>query len=423
MQNYKKTIIAVAVIAAMTVGMTGCSDNENTENNSGANGAIPNLTEDGIMPPMSSNFEVTQEILNADIYSGLVQIGDTVIQLPTTVGDFLSAGATINDDTSEDFLMNSKEVKNVDMTIGGTQFRFLAENNESERISLKEAETNTIEIIGVATNIDETGTASSSEDIFFPLGIKVGDSIADLTEKWGEPTIDNLPSLIYAENTIHRRMFGDTRHGDVVVFLTECSIRMNVDRNTSLITELSMSAGSKIRNIRELNAETEKGVSAIKFNLPYELSIEDRLKEMSVNQVPDNRAFMGVEIDDEKFALIFRVENANALGASFGDVDENMITSHFESHISWIEDDTVELKYSLESIDFNDDSTLGKGIGYAEYKNTLIGHVFVVQSGRDRATTLEMMILPLNEESVLSENAINEFKRLMIEFVDSIEPN
>lgn len=122
-----------------------------------------------------------EAILNADVYSRLVQIKDTVVELPCTISDLINAGFTISDDDiTESYMVDANSSETVRMTIDNKKLSLSAYNIETSRKAIKDCY--------VYMLSDSTKDQILPEDniIFFPSGIQLGSKMEDVFAKYGE---------------------------------------------------------------------------------------------------------------------------------------------------------------------------------------------------------------------------------------------
>lgn len=173
-----KKIFATALAALlMTATITGCGPTkEENGNTTGTNNAETGEEhkEIEIVP--------TQEILEADISSCKVQIGnDLIVELPITLEKLMSMGATVPDDVDpENDIVDSglHGSKNVTLNISGNLYSFIFYNNTDKNIKLKDCV-----CIGVWDKIERNNYTAQC---VLPGGIRVGSTREEVKDVYGE---------------------------------------------------------------------------------------------------------------------------------------------------------------------------------------------------------------------------------------------
>ena len=182
----KKTFLSIIVAIGICVSMTGCG--------STSNGAADALSsKEGKVKELKA----TDEILEADIYSQKIQFGNTVLTLPITLEEVIARGDVVN----------HKEVKPTDMINTSAYYTGIELNFDgwNYRLSfIRKAEP----VDGSVPNIPlKECTMDALQDfeqeVIMPKGIKIGMSLSELKNAWGEPTnySESYPdSYIYKKN-------------------------------------------------------------------------------------------------------------------------------------------------------------------------------------------------------------------------------
>jgi hypothetical protein len=127
-------------------------------------------------PEANKRIEPSQEILAAELFDPLIQVGNTVLSLPADYGDLITAGAVnVDDKYIETYLMDAgMHVNGVEFQIMGTKIKADMHNNTTDRIQLHDC------VIG---NLYSSGGG----ELFYPGGVHVGLGMTELVSAWGEP--------------------------------------------------------------------------------------------------------------------------------------------------------------------------------------------------------------------------------------------
>lgn len=197
-------------------------------------------------------FEAKEEILNAELGSGLIQIGDSIISIPAQAKEITAQtnaeyfSIDYNPDImSDEFLVSAED----GAVIAGLSFP----DDECTAVYYSE---------GIKKGVVPAGDLHvmelrkiTSENIFLPKGIKVGMTLSELQEIFGEAL-----ELGYEEDeeTLEYKVRFIIEDQDVIDDCSECYmaaydkecppefcgfIFMDINRNTGVIMELSMILG------------------------------------------------------------------------------------------------------------------------------------------------------------------------------------
>lgn len=197
-------------------------------------------------------FEAKEEILNANLGSGLIQIGDTIVSIPTKVkevseqtnAEYMSIDYN-PDIMSDEFLVSADD----GAVIAGLYFP------DAECTAVYYSE-------GIKEGASSAGDLYMmglreirSENIFLPKGIKVGMTLTDMQETFGdaleegytgdEETLEyKVRFLIDDQNVIDSCAECYTSYSDKACPSEFCGfLYMDINRNTGVIQELSITLG------------------------------------------------------------------------------------------------------------------------------------------------------------------------------------
>ncbi|MBQ5988809.1 MAG: hypothetical protein IJL67_04890 [Oscillospiraceae bacterium] len=202
----KNIILALILAASMTMAMTSCGKTgEEVSNGTEQSSYNEAIGIDEAVTEAETEAEVeevviepTQEILAADIDSWKIQIGNKVYTLPVTLQTLLDDGAVILDNTNPiSDVIGAHSGDGVIFSMDDKEYDLYFENYSEDRKQIKDC-------YAYLTYINK------SENFIFPKGIRVGVTVADLKNAWGEPTEDNLDELRYIE--YYKRVGESTTH-------------------------------------------------------------------------------------------------------------------------------------------------------------------------------------------------------------------
>lgn len=187
-----KIFFNVSIILVLCLSMAGCgaTNKETSETLKSGKTEVKEL-------------KATDEILNADIYSQKLQLGNSVVTFPVLLSDLLDLGAEITNDVNpETEIIEPRYSKGVELNIDDWIYTFSFRNNtgfgdsteESKRLLLKDC------ICDYSYFICTDGGTSSTKfnkDIIYPKGVRPGMSVSDLKAAWGEPTETDINKYMY----------------------------------------------------------------------------------------------------------------------------------------------------------------------------------------------------------------------------------
>lgn len=189
----KNAILALIMAASMTIAMTSCGKTDEevssgTEQPSyneamGIDGAVTEA-EKAIIEPV-------KEILDSDLSSNKIQLGNHVFTLPVKLEDILNSGATVTND--------SDPVNDIIKDLGSYCVEF---NLDGFNYLLPFKNTNfkgsTYYPVQLKDCFNFSDISDDNNNVIFPKGIRTGSTVDEMKTYWGEPTTDNLDECAYA---------------------------------------------------------------------------------------------------------------------------------------------------------------------------------------------------------------------------------
>lgn len=184
--------------------------------------------------------EPKQEIIDAEWYSGMVQFNDIIVQLPIRLSELQELGFDYEVyDKSKDYLFSEGESESVIFYLNGEKLFTVSIQSDVEGFHTLEEINPLITEISIMS-IQMSDQAKALFDIYFPGGIKLGDSYTVIEEKLGKPyQIDSNMTYQYGSQ------FGSL-------------IRMNImnNKDTQEITMVSINKMLNLGDINDLSAVT-----------------------------------------------------------------------------------------------------------------------------------------------------------------------
>lgn len=173
--NLKK-IMAFAVCAGMGMTLAACKDSN--VDSSGLN--TTETTVNSNSEPQITEITVTEEILNAEPYAHMVQIGNNKVDFPLTVEKLVANGFEYADSNENaiDYLMDINARKDIDFLLNGIQVSLFVGNDTGDY-----APTSACKADYLITN----AFGEQAEYLIFPGGVRVGSTKNELIAAWGEP--------------------------------------------------------------------------------------------------------------------------------------------------------------------------------------------------------------------------------------------
>lgn len=253
MKNNLKKIIAGIMAGIICIGMAGCGDkppkdindwtNEDWENAANQleenyDGGKKNDKKDDKKDEKPAKVKVSKEILKADKYSGMLQLGkNTVIQCPVTLDELIDAGAVFEENPNTT-IIEPDRTSSCNFQLDGFEYYVSFWNDTKERQLVKDCI-----CIGVP------GSAFG-RDIVFPGGVKVGMSGDDLIKAWGEPDYKDIDVYGYYDGYCLRnedgsKPFSSTGNSYVV------NINLETKAVSAITYETNKETGEMIENSRD----------------------------------------------------------------------------------------------------------------------------------------------------------------------------
>ncbi len=227
-------------------------DDDDEKNNDDSKGTTTEeVTEEPTTVP--EGYSVSEEILNAPKFEQVIQIGNTVLQIPFTFQDILDAGATIKTSGyTPDYIMAAGDSIYVDFTFDDGTLSTMFCNDSDSMCSLKDLEA-----------VFSVGTTSSN--VFLPGGIHIGTTLSELQETWGaadvEASGDPYLSFTYYEYPSEVSYVGSQPY---TKSLTGNYYIISVDRNTAEVKNIGMAFNPRTDEI----VEHAYGFGTFDFVLP-----------------------------------------------------------------------------------------------------------------------------------------------------------
>ena len=235
----KNIILALILAASMTMAMTSCGKTGEEVSNgveqSSYNDAVgiidPEVTAAVVTPheviaPEALDIEPTQEILDADIDSCKIQLGNKVYTLPVTLQTLLDDGATITNGVNpiNDVVDAANNGGHSGITVAfsvdsmlyeGTFWNYFEEKKQAKDCFLC-----------------DTSSRNLTNRVIYAKGIRIGSSIDELKSAWGEPTKDDLNEYYYYDE--YRYLY-DGEHGTTG---QKYSYKILIDLEKQTITDI-----------------------------------------------------------------------------------------------------------------------------------------------------------------------------------------
>lgn len=204
----KNIILALIMAASMTATITSCGKSGEEVSSKPAQ-EVSNGTEqssyneamgiDEALTEAETEAEVeevviepTQEILDADIDSCKLQLGNKVYTLPVTLQTLLDDGATIvNDVNPINDVISGMEGDYVEFIINNQEYYVCFWNLTIDKKQIKDC--------FMVDTFPYQEEKIINNNIIYPKGIKVGSTVEELKAAWGEPTKDDLNELNYID--------------------------------------------------------------------------------------------------------------------------------------------------------------------------------------------------------------------------------
>ena len=240
----RKALLSMIIAMGICAAFTGCGKTDDEVSNgteqpsyneamgiidSEVTGAV--VTPHDVIAPEAFDIEPTQEILEADMDSFKVQLGNKVYTLPVTLQTILDDGATITNDVNP---INEVVYPGfggyVELTIDNVPYALRFENEFENDKQLKDC---------ILDDIFENDGETKQKNVILPKGIREGTSVADLKAKWGEPNGGSLDQLSYMQKYKHPHKIVGEYTGEGIKYW----YIFNIDIEKQIITTISVSVG------------------------------------------------------------------------------------------------------------------------------------------------------------------------------------
>lgn len=184
----KRNLLIIIAAVAMMTSVAGCgAEKESASDNNAA------VTVHEVVAPKEIEIVPMQEIIDADVTSAKVQIGNNiVVKLPITLEKLIEMGATVPDDINPvNEVVNANSGKRIELSIENFKFSSYYWNETDNRAQLKDC------VVNSTANLGEGDYWENDDYIVLPKGIKVGSSVTELKSAYGEPSAEDLDRMEY----------------------------------------------------------------------------------------------------------------------------------------------------------------------------------------------------------------------------------
>ncbi len=198
----KNIILALILAVSMTVAMTSCGPKE--EASSPETPALQSSEEQYNEVVTEAEEEVviepTQEILDAELTDKKVQLGTHVYQFPITLQKLLDDGAVITNDVDPDNDEMIDGLKDVEFIIDEKKYTLWFQSLNQERLQLKDcvaidaAKYSPYSVNGIPSSYYDENLKNN---IIYAKGIRIGSTVEELKNAWGEPKEDGIENIRY----------------------------------------------------------------------------------------------------------------------------------------------------------------------------------------------------------------------------------
>jgi len=339
------------------------------------------------------------EILSAQMFEPIVQVGDTILTLPIVYSDILAAGAVCMDaQYSESYLVDANAYHIVSFRIRDTQTKLYVYNDTDDKIQMKDA---------IIKNIHST----NGDDIIFPGGICTGIDLNELTTIWGndfedasQSSSDTLTYVYRQYPYVSNRLVG--HYGSDVRSATGNTYSVRIDRNTAKITEFSHSFTDGV------------GSDAV-----YEGKFEFNNGNKLHYSLPGNFYYNGISGVGQSVLIIDGKEYIAVLdipGTSWQwDIKEGeSLTEGLDGHFNKTDaySHSSRNAYNVRVVS-NDDKAYAAGYLLEDGKYSAIGGF---AQGKKIFTSTTTYMIPLNPNDEITPNAQKAFEKLFEDLVLSM---
>lgn len=378
-----KKYFSLIVLSILTITLFGCGSNNKTVSTSG-------------QAEKPKEIVASDQIINAKQYDKLIQIGDKVITLPAKFIDFTNAGATLESkELSLDYIMDANSTKMTDMSIGDTKFQLELENDTDKSDALKNATVKYIDNV-------------QGKDIFFNGGINIGSKLDDLTQKWGEPSIDkskgNDSDMTYCYYDYYIK---PERLKTIAANISQEPISgsgneytVTIDRKTATVKNIQYKwSGVDNTSIIKTNS-TDISFGSDKIKLSYEIPAF----------LQNDKNNIGICLIDNTPYIIIGDTNFQGLGDKKNNITDQNIADVINVKYS-------NIKYDIETLSKTENEVYAAG--YFKSDNSLKCETLYMNK-EHYYETYKWEIAPYDENGTLTDSAISKFKDLVTDFTKSV---
>lgn len=287
MKTTKTKLSALAALLAVVIGVSACGSGSSTKStadneiaqaanalkeemgdkdfNEAASAIKDELAKDEAKETTAAEEETikeivpTDEILNADMYSGKLQLGNTVFTFPISAKEFFESGAVLSDGKDPAARVISKGYfSDIKFDVDGYTFQKTIHNyDKNENKFLTDLDIDDVPI---------------KENVICPGGIRIGSTIAELDEKWGEPQIDELNSRKYIKDYVYINYFGD------YVNVSGCSYTVFLDLDNGVVSGIMRDIREDTDELIEIEENTLRA-GKVKYSIPKRLTDRNMMFE------------------------------------------------------------------------------------------------------------------------------------------------
>ena len=342
------------------------------------------------------SYSPQDEILNAEISERKIQIGNTVLQLPTTYEAITNAGAVFsNTSVSEIFLMEPKQKKMATMHINNASMTITFYNPDNEQKELKDS--SVIEI-----------SVSKGSDVFGLKGVTIGTKLDELKNILSEPDYIKTPTLsqftyCYYETPLYLERFEENRqlsnffsHGSENVYsTTQNDFYFEIDRNTQEVISFRLTINSELYNGEEVHVSDFTVSDKYNFKTPEGT---ENTRRSSLYTITGN---------DVLVFKYFRFNSYESLmGSSMGVSDEELVKK-----LLFGKDVYTKVLYN--------DAVKSCVIGYTGDKNLVDARV-VARIDEDFQVEFNCFLFAFDPATQLEDNSLADFEKMILDMINSV---
>lgn len=228
------SILLVGMLLVGSICLSACGQGSSSASISASAPTKPGV-EDG--PAANDVGTPGADILEAQPFEPLIQVGGTVLTLPVAYSSFVAAGAeNMDSEYNADYLVDAGAHHIVSFSIDDTQVTAYVHNDADERLPLKDC-------------VIKSTYSTQGEGLFYPGGVYAGMALDELTAAWGEPTEDlsksyeDVLTYSYAQYPYDYTRFGifftSFGGGTRLISATGNSYMVTISRSTSQIQKIS----------------------------------------------------------------------------------------------------------------------------------------------------------------------------------------